>query len=147
MSVRQVEDFNPVTSTGRPCQWVLDHCRGGREAQANSWWPMVLPAMAAALRQVRDPRGQADFGWGVPGGEGGVVDGNRQDFVPYRAGGEWAERYENHVKVESLSLVQHSRFLELNDVLRTEKALGVASDVRRTSDFLPPKVRRDESPP
>lgn len=147
MSVRQVEDFNPVSSTGRPCKWILDHCRGGREGEANSWWALDLPAMAAELRQLRDPRGQDDFGWDIPDGKGGVVDGNRQDFVPYRAGGDWSERHENHVKGESLSPLQHTRFLELNEILRAAKSKGGTCDARLTSDYLPPYVRRDDAGP
>ena len=99
--------------------------------------------MAAEVRQLRDPRGQDSFGRGISHAGGGVVDGNRQDYVPYRAGGEWAERHENHVKGESISLVQQSRFSNLNNVLRAAKSQDGARRVRLTSDFLPPRVRRN----
>ncbi|CAN0404537.1 unnamed protein product [Pylaiella littoralis] len=140
MSIREVNDFNPVTSTGRPCQWILNHCRGGREAAENTWWGMVLPEMAEKSRQIRDPRGQEGFGEYTPVDTRGVVKGNRQDFVPYPAGGVWAERHKHHVDGRSISLVEKATFDVLPDAVRSTKQRRGRRSL--ATDVLPPLVRR-----
>lgn len=139
MSVQQVNDFNPVTSTGRPCQWILNHCRGGREGEENTWWGMVLPEMAAASREIRDPRGQERFGEDTPVKTRGVVVGNRQDFVPYPAGGVWAERREHHVDGRSISLKQKTAYDVLLETVRSAKQHRGHATL--ATDALPPIVR------
>ncbi|CAN0454820.1 unnamed protein product [Pylaiella littoralis] len=140
MSIREVNDFNPVTPTGRPCQWILNHCRGGREAAENTWWGMVLPEMAEKSRQIRDPRGQEGFGEYTPVDTRGVVKGNRQDFVPYPAGGVWAERHKHHVDGRSISLVEKATFDVLPDAVRSTKQRRGRRSL--ATDVLPPLVRR-----
>lgn len=56
MSLSEPREHQPVTATGRACQWILDHCKGGRAAGTNEWWGRTLPELFVEYSKMRDPK-------------------------------------------------------------------------------------------
>ena len=91
MTTIELCQWDPETVTGRACEWMLKHCKGGRDPAHNIFSRMRLPQMAKELRTLRDPNRQ---GVGSdddePAPTRGVVVGDRsQDFNPHPGGGVW----------------------------------------------------------
>lgn len=95
MSSREISEFDPTTVTGRDCQWIMNHAKGGREAENNFWWGLtLLPEVHVEYSKMRDPKGQqlVESFQGSSLQTAGVVQGDRvSTFNPHPGLGRWAE--------------------------------------------------------
>lgn len=151
MSSTQMSLYRPVSSTGRTCQWILNHCKGGRAASTNIWWGRTLPELSVDYSRMRDPKGKG-LGCESDGREqtAGVVQVDRLlDYSPHPALGPWAEKRQHFDAGVSITLEQSKAFGKFFASVREAKKKGRRStrpdtgDVRLAADVLPPMIRKD----
>ncbi|CAM9923246.1 unnamed protein product [Ectocarpus fasciculatus] len=149
MSVNEINDFFPLTVTGRQCKWILDHCRGGREAENNVWWGKTLPEVSSMFREMRDPKG---LGMGVDTETEqktqGVVSGDRfATFDPHPSGGRWAEPHRHFQAMTTVSEKEREAFSDFFASVKSAKAEGSEGGEGGkganvlAADVLPARVR------
>lgn len=56
MTEAEVHEMGPVTVTGKPCEWIIQHCGGVRECEKNMWWGMTMPEILQHVRPLRNPK-------------------------------------------------------------------------------------------
>lgn len=152
MSPSEIREFDPLTVTGRQCKWILDHCKGGREAGDNIWWGKTLPECAELYREMRDPKGQGlDVDPNKLVQSRGVIVGDRfKGFDPHPSGGRWAASHASFKKGDTISERERDAFGEFFSAVKTAKAkerssrsdAGAKGRGVLASDILPAKVRK-----
>lgn len=155
MSEREIDEFLPPTVTSVQCQWILNHIKGGREAETNMWWGRTLTDVAAEYCTMRDPKGQ-EFGLDMETrlGTQGVVQGDRAAFNPHPALGDWALARSHFDKGTTISSSQYADFGVFFDAVKASKKRerrggdqSADREVPLAVDVLPPLVRRDDEHP
>lgn len=138
MSEGELAAFNPLTVTGQACSWIMKNCKGGRSTSKCPYYGMSLAQASAAVRELRDPRGQIGVEDDAPLGTRGVTPiDRRHHFNPHPIGEKWSvqkEHFDNGVSISS------AREEKLKAFVNGEKA----NDHQEVAlDFLPPFVRED----
>lgn len=149
MSTREISEFDPTTVTGRDCQWIMNHAKGGREAETNFWWGLTFPEVHVEYSKMRDPKGQLAGSFQESSVQtAGVVQGDRvSSFNPHPGFGRWAEHRQHFDEGISISAKQSVEFGKFFASVKAAKLAGrrskrgVASDVPLAVDRLPPFVR------
>ena len=154
LSSDEIRLLNPVTSTARTCQWILNHCKGGRGAADNYWWGRTLPEVHVEFSRMRDPKlkGLASDMVGEPEQTAGVVQVDRiAGYSPHPSLGPWAEKRRHFDEGISISSLQSESFGKFFASVREAKKKGhrskrtTAGNVPLAIDFLPPVVRGPET--
>lgn len=152
MSESEIRGLNPLTSTGRTCQWILNHCKGGRAASTNIWWGRTMPEIHSEYSKMRDPRRK---GLGVAlettTHTAGVVQGSRStDYSPHPHLGPYAEQRQHFDEGTSISHTQQEAFGKCFASVREAKRIfnrrqrSLSWIVPLATDVIPPYVREEE---
>lgn len=148
MSSREISEFDPTTVTGRDCQWIMNHAKGGREAEHNVWWGLTFPEVHVEYSKMRDPKGQLVGSTEGPLQTAGVVQGDRlTKFNPHPGLGGWAEARQHFDEGTSISEDQNVAFGQFFASVKAAKLAARRSKRNATScvplavDTLPPLVR------
>lgn len=141
MTEDQLVTFNPETVTGRACQWIVHNCKGGRSVSQCPWYGMPISQVTQAVRSMRDPKGMSRFADDAPVAVRGVTPIDRQNgFNPHPTGGKWDELKSHFDKGVTVSKAKREKLEAFVDGERSTARQQVALD------FLPPRVREEDSP-
>lgn len=110
MTDRELSDHDKESVTGRSCQWILDHCRGGRMAELNIWWRLPIGQITHGLRPLRNPKGRRlAFDTSTPCGTRGVVQIDREEsYCPFSCEARharWREHFYEGRTISAASMV------------------------------------------